>query len=164
MIPTIAINVMKDNVPLLVNYADGYALRKITSMGLKMTLYISAGKPWSPLPSLSSDHRHSQPHSCNASCKENGICEIETAPHSIEATFTGTHETFQYTKVCISQRTTFLELSDYRYPSRSIHKVGGRPTVPSLACTHHWFSCKAPSLRYSHRCWGYLPRGASQTQ
>ncbi|KAG2130165.1 uncharacterized protein EDB93DRAFT_1181059 [Suillus bovinus] len=28
-----------------------------------------------------------------------GICEIETAPQSIEATFTGRHETFQYTKV-----------------------------------------------------------------
>ncbi|EIN14302.1 hypothetical protein PUNSTDRAFT_41556 [Punctularia strigosozonata HHB-11173 SS5] len=27
-----------------------------------------------------------------------GICHIETAPQSIEATFTGTHQTFQYTK------------------------------------------------------------------
>jgi hypothetical protein len=50
MIPTITINVMKDSVPLLVNYADGYALHKITSTGSKTMLYISAGKIWSPLP------------------------------------------------------------------------------------------------------------------
>jgi hypothetical protein len=98
-----------------------------------------------------SDYRSSQPHSCEASCVENGICEIETAPHSIEATFTGTHETFQYTKVGTSQLTAFLGLSDYTYSSHSIHKVGGS-SIPLLAFPHPRFSCKAPSLRYSHRC------------
>jgi hypothetical protein len=44
MIPTIIINVMKDNVPLLVNYADGYAPHKITSTDLKLAPYISVGK------------------------------------------------------------------------------------------------------------------------
>ncbi|KIM92371.1 hypothetical protein PILCRDRAFT_417 [Piloderma croceum F 1598] len=39
-----------------------------------------------------------QEHSCTSLCSEPGICEIDTAPHSIEATFTGKHETFQYTK------------------------------------------------------------------
>ncbi|KAF9220065.1 hypothetical protein BS17DRAFT_739840 [Gyrodon lividus] len=43
-------------------------------------------------------HLCGQPHSCEAVCDARGICEIETAPHSIEATFTGRHETFQYTK------------------------------------------------------------------
>ncbi|KAG1725513.1 hypothetical protein EDB19DRAFT_1644008 [Suillus lakei] len=38
-------------------------------------------------------------HSCSMQCTAEGICEIETAPQSIEATFTGRHETFQYTKV-----------------------------------------------------------------
>jgi hypothetical protein len=38
-------------------------------------------------------------HPCSALCSDNGICNIETAPQSIEATFTGRHETFQYTKV-----------------------------------------------------------------
>jgi len=38
-------------------------------------------------------------HPCSALCSDNGICHIETAPQSIEATFTGRHETFQYTKV-----------------------------------------------------------------
>ena len=41
-----------------------------------------------------------QEHLCTATCVSPGICEIETAPHSIEATFTGRNETFQYTKVC----------------------------------------------------------------
>jgi hypothetical protein len=44
VILTIAINAMKGNVRLLVNYADGYAPHKITFTGLKITLYISAGK------------------------------------------------------------------------------------------------------------------------
>ncbi|TFY70646.1 hypothetical protein EVG20_g2356 [Dentipellis fragilis] len=43
-------------------------------------------------------HLCGQEHSCNALCADPGICQIETHPHSIEATFTGKHETFQYTK------------------------------------------------------------------
>ncbi|KAF8216813.1 hypothetical protein K438DRAFT_1658303 [Mycena galopus ATCC 62051] len=43
-------------------------------------------------------HLCGQTHNCSASCQAAGICEIETAPQSIEATFTGRHETFQYTK------------------------------------------------------------------
>jgi hypothetical protein len=39
------------------------------------------------------------PHPCPALCSAQGICEIDTAPHSVAATFTGKHETFQYTKV-----------------------------------------------------------------
>ncbi|KAI6143616.1 hypothetical protein BKA82DRAFT_3983845 [Pisolithus tinctorius] len=60
---------------------------------------------------LCSDHDHmhglqdgavhlcGQEHLCTVMCSAQGICEIETAPHSIEATFTGRHESFQYTKV-----------------------------------------------------------------
>ncbi|KAJ7231899.1 hypothetical protein B0H12DRAFT_204922 [Mycena haematopus] len=43
-------------------------------------------------------HLCGQTHNCSASCQAPGICEIQTAPQSIEATFTGQHETFQYTK------------------------------------------------------------------
>ncbi|KAF8428935.1 hypothetical protein L210DRAFT_3623712 [Boletus edulis BED1] len=43
-------------------------------------------------------HLCGQEHLCTAICAAPGICEIETAPHSIEATFTGRNETFQYTK------------------------------------------------------------------
>ncbi|KIJ13989.1 hypothetical protein PAXINDRAFT_100354 [Paxillus involutus ATCC 200175] len=42
--------------------------------------------------------KHIQEHLCAAVCSAPGICEIETAPQSIEATFTGKNETFQYTK------------------------------------------------------------------
>ncbi|KAI0250860.1 hypothetical protein BJV78DRAFT_1282923 [Lactifluus subvellereus] len=41
---------------------------------------------------------HIEAHSCLALCSAPGICQIDTAPQSIEATFTGRHETFQYTK------------------------------------------------------------------
>ncbi|KIJ64834.1 hypothetical protein HYDPIDRAFT_111462 [Hydnomerulius pinastri MD-312] len=44
-------------------------------------------------------HLCGQEHLCAAVCSAPGICEIETAPQSIEATFTGRNETFQYTKV-----------------------------------------------------------------
>ncbi|KAL4063347.1 hypothetical protein J3A83DRAFT_4404551 [Scleroderma citrinum] len=43
-------------------------------------------------------HLCGQEHLCISDCSAQGICEIETAPQSIEATFTGKHETFQYTK------------------------------------------------------------------
>ena len=43
---------------------------------------------------------HRQEHLCTIVCAAPGICEIETAPYSIEATFNGRNETFQYTKVC----------------------------------------------------------------
>lgn len=46
----------------------------------------------------------SQEHPCPATCQSQGICRIETAPQSVEATFTGRHETFQYTKVCYISR------------------------------------------------------------
>ncbi|KAF5362168.1 hypothetical protein D9756_002245 [Leucocoprinus leucothites] len=45
----------------------------------------------------SSVHLCGEAHRCQALCTA-GICEIDTTPQSIEATFTGRHETFQYTK------------------------------------------------------------------
>ncbi|KAF7356372.1 VWFA domain-containing protein [Mycena venus] len=50
-----------------------------------------------------------QTHNCSGSCQAAGICEIETAPQSIEATFTGRHETFQYTKY--SQGNTYVMMA-----------------------------------------------------
>ncbi|KAA1477853.1 hypothetical protein DENSPDRAFT_787266 [Dentipellis sp. KUC8613] len=49
-------------------------------------------------------HLCGQEHSCNALCADPGICQIETHPHSIEATFTGKHETFQYTKILLAAK------------------------------------------------------------
>ncbi|KAJ7696454.1 hypothetical protein B0H17DRAFT_398658 [Mycena rosella] len=52
------------------------------------------------LHALRLDARHlcGQEHKCSSLCAAQGICQIDTAPQSIEATFTGRHETFQYTK------------------------------------------------------------------
>ncbi|KIO11023.1 hypothetical protein M404DRAFT_20554 [Pisolithus tinctorius Marx 270] len=64
-----------------VSSASGYVLIKIICMRADAT----------PSPNR-------QEHLCTVMCSAQGICEIETAPHSIEATFTGRHESFQYTK------------------------------------------------------------------
>jgi hypothetical protein len=45
------------------------------------------------------DKRYSEQHACAALCQAPGICQIETTPQSVEATFTGKHGSFQYTKV-----------------------------------------------------------------
>jgi len=41
-------------------------------------------------------HLCGQEHSCSAECSSPGVCQID--PESMEATFTGRHESFQYTK------------------------------------------------------------------
>ncbi|KAN0136209.1 hypothetical protein V8E53_006069 [Lactarius tabidus] len=43
-------------------------------------------------------HLCGEAHSCLSLCSEPGICQIDQAPQSVEATFTGRHETFQFTK------------------------------------------------------------------
>ncbi|KAI0314894.1 hypothetical protein OF83DRAFT_1134774 [Amylostereum chailletii] len=43
-------------------------------------------------------HLCGQTHNCTEFCGAPGICEIDTTPHSIQAMFTGRHDTFQYTK------------------------------------------------------------------
>lgn len=40
-----------------------------------------------------------QEHPCQALCAADGICQIETTPQEVKATFTGRHESFEYTKV-----------------------------------------------------------------
>ncbi|KAH8986573.1 hypothetical protein EDB86DRAFT_2954862 [Lactarius hatsudake] len=44
-------------------------------------------------------HQENISHLCPALCAAPGICHINTSPQSIEATFTGKHETFRYTRV-----------------------------------------------------------------
>jgi len=68
-------------------------------MAWKMGKFTSAGK-LHELGCTPPHDGHRQEHLCASGCSAPGICEIETAPQSIEATFTGRHETFQYTKVC----------------------------------------------------------------
>jgi hypothetical protein len=64
----------------------------------------------------------SEAHSCPAFCSAPGTCQIDTAPMSVEATFTGRHDTFQYTKVSETRLYTGSLLIP-AYPLHSIHKV-----------------------------------------
>ncbi|KAN0128699.1 hypothetical protein V8E53_013518 [Lactarius tabidus] len=47
---------------------------------------------------LSRGENHICGYSCSALCSATWICQIDTTPQPIEATFTGRQETFQYTK------------------------------------------------------------------
>ncbi|KAG2112788.1 hypothetical protein BD769DRAFT_1391798 [Suillus cothurnatus] len=70
----------------LANFARDSVQIQTISTAWKMVLFISAAS-------------YREEHSCPMQCTVEGICKIKTVPQSIEATFTGRHETFQYTKV-----------------------------------------------------------------
>ena len=107
-----------DFVPFLVNYASEFAagttymawfLPKITSAGVSV-IYFQERRLFQP---------SRQEHPCDDLCSAPGICQIDTTPQSIKATFIGRHETFQYTKVCL-----FVKTMDYcSYRTSSICKV-----------------------------------------
>ena len=84
-----------------VNYASDYAAGT-TYMAWPLTKVIFAGVSVISLSGTLFILLSSQEHSCDSLCSASGICQIDTTPQSIEATFTGRHETFQYTKVCLS--------------------------------------------------------------
>ncbi|KZW03814.1 hypothetical protein EXIGLDRAFT_4132 [Exidia glandulosa HHB12029] len=43
-------------------------------------------------------HLCGQEHACNRICTSEGYCEVSTDPIAVESTFTGRHDTFQFTK------------------------------------------------------------------
>ena len=98
MLPMTDMNAKLANVPSLVSYVSAFVLTRIICTDWKMGKFTSAGEFYE-LTCITPDDGHRQEHLCNSGCSAPGICEIETAPQSIEATFTGKHETFQYTKV-----------------------------------------------------------------
>ena len=73
----------------------------------------------------------SEAHSCPAFCSTPGTCQIDTEPISVEATFTGRHETFQYTKV--SETRLYTGLLSPPYPLHSIHKVCQEPCTLGIS-------------------------------
>ena len=113
-------------VLLHVTIVDGFASSH-TSTGLLLawTCIICVGEYVShrnQVPRLKILHRES--HQCLALCSAPGICQIDAAPMSIEATFTGRHETFQYTKVLTTLACTTLFWTCYSsFSLPSIHKV-----------------------------------------
>ncbi|KAF8270139.1 hypothetical protein EI94DRAFT_1572222, partial [Lactarius quietus] len=77
------------------------------------------------------NHLCGQEHSCSALCSAAGICQIDTTPQSIEATFTGRHETFQYTKVGASAKrlrcVKMIEPGEIDHEGTHIHSNEEQP-------------------------------------
>ncbi|KAJ7117678.1 hypothetical protein C8R44DRAFT_199862 [Mycena epipterygia] len=104
------------------------------------------------------DARHlcGQEHKCSALCSESGICQIDTAPQSIEATFTGRHETFQYTKY--SQDSKRLRCAITIPPNEREHK--GRHVHSQDPDPFHF--CETRCLNCGYFC--TLPLGHPQQE
>ena len=82
-----------------VNCANSYALTWIICTASRKVNFTSASEWYvRSVTFISHDNRRLK-HPCSGLCKAQGTCEIETTPQSIESTFTGQHESFQYTKV-----------------------------------------------------------------
>ena len=93
-------------------------------------------------------------------CAAPGICDIETAPHSIEATFTGRNETFQYTKVRHLVSNAYVDTQS----SRSILRV--RFCMCShTALTRLWLdSCETLEMHKADPARRHEAQGTSQPQ
>ncbi|KAF8491332.1 hypothetical protein F5888DRAFT_1057818 [Russula emetica] len=76
-------------------------------------------------------HLCGQEHSCSALCSAPGICQIDTTPQSIEATFTGRHETFQYTKYTQAAKrlrcVKIIDPGEVGHPGPHIHNNEKQP-------------------------------------
>ena len=94
-----SINAIPDFVLSSVICANACVQIKTTCMVLTLGRSISAGACDGEMTIPDPNVNHRQEHLCTAVCAAPGICEIEMAPHPIEATFTGRNETFQYIKV-----------------------------------------------------------------
>ncbi|KAJ6620545.1 hypothetical protein B0H10DRAFT_1063347 [Mycena sp. CBHHK59/15] len=107
---------------------------------------------------LNSDAVHlcGQQHNCPGLCAAEGICQIDTAPQSIEATFTGRHETFQYTKYSqVANRLPCVIL----IPSEEHHHVGPHKHSTDPAPFHF---CETRCESCGYFC--TLPRGHTQQE
>ncbi|KAG2076123.1 hypothetical protein BDR04DRAFT_1003889 [Suillus decipiens] len=100
-------------------------------------------------------HLCGEEHRCSTQCTADGICEIETAPQSIEATFTGKHETFQYTKY--SQVAKRLRCAKLIPPGLVVHEGRHNHSLDERVvhfcrakCEHCGYYCTLPLARYRH--------------
>ncbi|KAJ7289087.1 hypothetical protein C8J57DRAFT_1459186 [Mycena rebaudengoi] len=101
-------------------------------------------------------HLCGQVHNCHALCQAAGICEIDTAPQSIQAIFTGRHETFQYTKYSqvANRLPCVLQIPPGELTHSGPHSHSTDP-VPFHFCETRCDSCQ-------YFC--TLPRGHSQRE
>ncbi|KAI9455078.1 hypothetical protein BJY52DRAFT_1122217 [Lactarius psammicola] len=76
------------------------------------------------------NHLCGKEHRCSALCSA-GICKIHTKPHSIETTFVGTHEKFQYTRVSFFARLLLcakvIEPGEVEHLGPHIHSNDNKP-------------------------------------
>ena len=104
--------------------------------------------------------RLSEEHPCTALCSADGICEIETAPQAIEATFTGRHETFQYTKVRFPIVSRWITRLIFRI---SIPKVRAEAYIQMIGSaadrlyqSRNVFNVLFPLIRGRQNIWGVI--------
>ncbi|EJD00191.1 uncharacterized protein FOMMEDRAFT_112544 [Fomitiporia mediterranea MF3/22] len=101
-------------------------------------------------------HLCGQEHKCIELCESKGVCEIDTVPQSIEATFSGAHDRFQYTKY--SQATKRLPCAII-IPPDFLHHDG--PHVHSTS-PNPFHYCDARCDNCSYVC--TLPSGHPQPE
>ncbi|KAE9406917.1 hypothetical protein BT96DRAFT_954710 [Gymnopus androsaceus JB14] len=97
-------------------------------------------------------HLCGEQHLCAALCAAPGICDIETQPQSIEATFTGRHETFQYTKVSAKRLQCVIPI-----PAGNLEHQGAHTHSSARNAFHY---CEARCEDCGYYC--TLPRGHPQ--
>jgi hypothetical protein len=104
----------------------------------------------------SEHHLCGQEHACNALCTSPGLCYIETTPQSVQATFTGTHESFQFTKYSqVSRRLqcqVVIPAGNLEHPGKHCHSLDADP--------FHY--CEARCENCGYFC--TLPLGHPQTE
>ncbi|KAH8979281.1 hypothetical protein EDB92DRAFT_1980226 [Lactarius akahatsu] len=85
-------------------------------------------------------HLCGEAHSCSERCAVPGICQIDTSPQSIEATFTGRHETFQYTR-CVQTIPPGL----LSHEGEHVHSKEGKPFhFCETRCKNCGYFCTLP--------------------
>ncbi|KAF8341339.1 uncharacterized protein EI90DRAFT_2905822 [Cantharellus anzutake] len=90
-------------------------------------------------------HLCGQEHDCRELCGSRGICEIASAPLSIETTFVGRNETFQYIR-CYTQDAHKL-LCAVRIPPNKL-KHDEAHTHTTNAAAFHYCETRCPSCLY----------------
>ncbi|KAH8114632.1 hypothetical protein DFH11DRAFT_1508603 [Phellopilus nigrolimitatus] len=107
---------------------------------------------------LNSDVSHlcGQEHKCSGLCSSKGVCEIDTVPQSIEATFNGAHDRFQYTKY--SQATKRLQCAVVIAPG--LLKHDGAHLHSTASNPFHYCDARCDNCGYVCT----LPQGHSQPE
>lgn len=141
---TMSTSVIIDHVHCLVNCANGYVQVQTTFTHSSQVHIIYAGMAIYWFFWLWWTFCCRQEHACAATCQSKGICRIETTPQSVEATFTGRHETFQYTKVS----GTLIQLYHGSLTLTLVHARSVSFKLPLWTTSHLHFSLETSYMCY----------------